>query len=528
MLVGSAAGIINAVLLYILTMAAVEAAEGESLFKSFAMALVCLIGFWWSKRYILNHTRIIVEEIIRDVRVRIADKIRQANLSAFERVGGAPFFNVVSTHASTISQAAVMGIQNGHSVVLVLIAFMFILTISTKAFLIVTITLGLLVVLFLRNTTKVMNMMRDVSAQDNQFVQGFQDLTQGFKELKMNAAKAREFFHDHYKQLAQRSAEMRIEAGLEMNKNLLIAHVSFFILLGGVIFLLPEIDADEVSNVIPVVAIVIYIFGPISEVVGAVPFIMNAAGSIQEIQRIERLLGEMAKDAPPEESRNNGTLGDFQGLSCEGISFKYPAGNGSNGFELGPIDFSLNAGELVFVIGGNGSGKSTFLKVLTGLYQPGSGAISVNGTKVTEENRQSYRDIMTPIFSDFHLFDQFFGLSGDCTERGQELISLMEISHKIKIEGKKISDVRLSTGQRKRLALLTAILENKDVLILDEWAAEQDPTFRRKFYREILPNLKSQGKTLLVITHDDKYFDVADRIIKMEYGKFVRYEGEHV
>ena len=81
--------------------------------------------------------------------------------------------------------------------------------------------------------------------------------------------------------------------------------------------------------------------------------------------------------------------------------------------------------------------------------------------------------------------------------------------------------MRLSSGERKRLALVLSLLEDKPILLLDEWAAEQDPPFRRKFYHEILPWLKRQGKTVVAVTHDDDHYDVADRVLRMQFGKFV-------
>jgi cyclic peptide transporter len=529
-LVGSFAGIVNAALLVILTMAAGEAAkEGPSL-KTFLITAVFLAGFWWSKRYMLHRARIIVEEIIRNIRVRIGRKILEANLASFERVGGASFFNVVSRHASTISQAAIVLIQNSHSIVLVVLAFLFIMVISMKAFLLVAGTLGLLIALFLNNYGKVMGMMREVAGQENAFVTGFNDLTQGFKELKMNSAKDWQFFHEHYRKLADRSMELRKAAGLELNKNLLVAHVAFFILLAAVVFVLPKLGEKESESVVMVVTIVIYIFGPISELVGAVPFIMEAAGSIHEITRVETLLTNMTKDSQVVELEASPTgrssLGDFSSIRCHNLEFHYPDTDSDRTFKLGPINFELNAGEVVFIVGGNGSGKSSFFKVLCGLYAPDSGTISVDGRAITDETREDYRNLITPIFSDFHLFDQLFGMEIPSAERAADLLHLMEITGKTKFKGRTITETKLSAGQRKRVALLTAIQEDRPVMCFDEWAAEQDPLFRRKFYQEIIPNLKARGKTLVIITHDDRYFKVADRILKMEYGKFVEHNGE--
>ena len=185
------------------------------------------------------------------------------------------------------------------------------------------------------------------------------------------------------------------------------------------------------------------------------------------------------------------------------------------------MNFQLSRGELVFITGGNGTGKSTFLKVLAGLYPPLRGTITVDGILIDRENRQSYRHLFSTVLSDFHLFDRLYGIKEVDQGRIRELLELTNLSRKTSIVGDKISAVNLSSGERKRLALVLSLLENTPILLLDEWAAEQDPLFRRKFYREILPWLKQQEKTVVAVTHDDDHYDVADRVLKMQFGSFV-------
>jgi putative pyoverdin transport system ATP-binding/permease protein len=92
----------------------------------------------------------------------------------------------------------------------------------------------------------------------------------------------------------------------------------------------------------------------------------------------------------------------------------------------------------------------------------------------------------------------------------------MELEQKTGIVGRTFSDVNLSTGQRKRLAMIALVLERRPICIFDEWAADQDVHFRQKFYQVILPWLKSQGKTVIAVTHDERYFDAADQRIHLE------------
>ncbi|MCC5025201.1 MAG: ATP-binding cassette domain-containing protein [Candidatus Synoicihabitans palmerolidicus] len=203
------------------------------------------------------------------------------------------------------------------------------------------------------------------------------------------------------------------------------------------------------------------------------------------------------------------------------MSFAYYNDKGKAVFFLDPFEFSLTSGKLLCITGGNGSGKSTFLKVLAGLYPPEAGTILLDGSPVTATNRQSYRSLFRPIFTDFHLFDTLYGFDDIDEALLTHWLHRTDLWHKTGVEERKLTERNLSRGQRKRLALVLALMEDKPILLLDEWAAEQDPQFRRIFYREILSELRAEGKTIIAVSHDDEHYDVADRTLKMHYGKFV-------
>ena len=189
------------------------------------------------------------------------------------------------------------------------------------------------------------------------------------------------------------------------------------------------------------------------------------------------------------------------------------------GFHLGPIDAVFEPGRITFIVGGNGSGKSTLAKIITGLYIPQQGSIHVNGERIDHGNIEWFRQNTSAIFTDFHLFDEYLGFDDpDLDERVREHLRLLRIDDKVTVQDGRLSTVALSQGQRKRLALVTAMLEDRPIYLFDEWAADQEPQFRDTFYREILGELAARGKTVIVITHDDRYFDVADTLIKLEIG----------
>jgi putative ATP-binding cassette transporter len=207
-------------------------------------------------------------------------------------------------------------------------------------------------------------------------------------------------------------------------------------------------------------------------------------------------------------------------LRLSGVTHRHRSDNGTDGFVLGPINLEVKSGELLFITGGNGSGKTTLAKLLLGLYVPEKGEIYLNGELITDEKREEYRQHFSAVFSDFYLFRTLFGLdSGHLDRTARDYLVRLQLDHKVKVQDRELSTLELSQGQRKRLALLAAYLEDRPIYLFDEWAADQDPVFKEIFYFQLLPELKRKGKAVVIISHDDRYYSVADRVIKLDYGK---------
>jgi putative ATP-binding cassette transporter len=203
------------------------------------------------------------------------------------------------------------------------------------------------------------------------------------------------------------------------------------------------------------------------------------------------------------------------------VGYHYTDAAGEVTFRSGPHELEIRRGELLFIVGGNGSGKSTLLKLLTGLYTPLQGELRLDGRTVDASLREAWRELFSIVFTDFHLFDRLYGLDGVDPAEVQRWLQTMGLERKTRFEGGRFTQTALSTGQRKRLAFIVAVLRNKPVCILDEVAADQDPEFRRRFYRDLLPELRVRGTTVIVVSHDDAYFDCADRLIRLQDGRIV-------
>jgi len=211
----------------------------------------------------------------------------------------------------------------------------------------------------------------------------------------------------------------------------------------------------------------------------------------------------------------------MRAIELKGVGYAFPAAEGGEAFVLGPVDLRLDRGECVFIVGDNGSGKTTLIKVLLGLYAPQEGKVLLDGEPVTDATRDEYRQLFTTIFADYYLFGDLPQAGGELPAEATRYLQRLELAHKVGVRDGRFSTLDLSTGQRKRLALIQAWLERRPVLVFDEWAADQDPTFRQIFYTQLLPELKQLGRTLVVISHDDRYFHTADRVVRLERGRIV-------
>jgi putative pyoverdin transport system ATP-binding/permease protein len=262
--------------------------------------------------------------------------------------------------------------------------------------------------------------------------------------------------------------------------------------------------------------------GPITAITGASPAIAKARTSCEALIDLERQLEAAARGS----HATTEPLTRFEQIELRSAIYRHKLADGTNGFEVGPINLLLRSGELLFISGGNGSGKSTLLKLLTALYVPQTGELVVDGTTIDADHREAYQNLFSTVFSDFHLFNRTFGLSDISPERVSEWLVRMEIDGKTRLHHGQFDTIKLSTGQRKRLALVVAALEDRPIYVFDEFAADQDPAFRRKFYDEILPTLHERGKTVIVVTHDERYFDRATRHLTMEDGRFAERGAE--
>jgi putative ATP-binding cassette transporter len=346
----------------------------------------------------------------------------------------------------------------------------------------------------------------------------FRTLTEGIKELKVHAGRRREFVIGR---VDSTLARLQYDSVSSVRHHVLAAswnQLLFYVLLGVLLFVIPPVHAVSWETLTGFVLATLYMMTPVWTILDSWPVL--ARGRIA-LEKVRDLGISLSGPAIAESETVTMPLVSVAQLEIDGVVFAY-GDDAAENFVLGPLDLSLRPSELVFLVGGNGSGKSTLMKVLTGLYPPTRGAIRLNGQLIDDKNREWYSQHFTAVFSDFYLFDSLLGLDDTgVDERARQSLVRLELDTKVRVEGGRFSTIALSQGQRKRLALLTAFLEDRPIYVFDEWAADQDAHYRDIFYRQILPELRARGKTVLVISHDDRYYHLGDRVLKLEYGKLV-------
>jgi putative ATP-binding cassette transporter len=349
--------------------------------------------------------------------------------------------------------------------------------------------------------------------------QHFRTLTEGVKELKMHAGRRRVFMTERLEPTVE---TLRRDSVAGLWHHIVATGWSqflFYASLGVLVFTVPRLPDVTTETLTGYLLVTLYMMSPVWGLIESWPTFARGRIALGKVRDLGLSLAPVVSEDPVSPA----TAETFARLDLDAVVFAYGDTADNPGFVLGPLDVSLGRGEVVFLVGGNGSGKSTFVKVLTGLYPPTVGSVRLNGQLIDDKNRDWYRQHFSVVFSDFYLFDGLLGLTGDDLDaRAQHQLARLNLERKVRVERGRFSTTALSQGQRKRLALLTAFLEDRPVYVFDEWAADQDVNYREIFYCQILPELKALGKTVLVISHDDRYYHLGDRVLKLEYGELAR------
>ncbi|MBU6400216.1 MAG: cyclic peptide export ABC transporter [Verrucomicrobia bacterium] len=520
---GLLAGVLSGMLLGIVNAAAIIAtAPGEVNSYYFLLFLACVAGLWYAKKQALIRTTVAVETMLKDLRVRVCDKIRQCELIHMEPIQKTDAFTKIAHDTNSISQAT-LGMANAcQSIITMFVSLLYLAWLSKPAFAISVLVFGLIAYTYSTRRKEIQSRLAGVIRLESDLLGSLNHIFDGFKELKMNRRKSDALFQN-FRETADKNCEIKVDVGTLFIINLLYSEVIFFLLLATLIFVLPRYWSGASALMLQITVTVMFITGPLSVLLGSAPVFARAETSLGNLYGLEAAVEEAFTQSAPNGQAASTRFRDFREVALENATFNYLDSAGKPTFSVGPVTLAARRGELLFIVGGNGSGKSTAVKLLTSLYPVQQGVVRVDHRLVNEATVHEYRELFSIILADFHLFDRLYGLEDIPRERVAALIREMELEDKVTFADGRFNTLSLSTGQRKRLGLIVALLEDRPICVFDEWAADQDQQFRKYFYEVILRNLKTAGKTVIVVTHDDRYWKHADQIVKFDEGRIVEF-----
>ena len=469
---------------------------------------------------------------IRDLRRTMIDAILGARLRGLEKIGSAPLYSTLSDDVVVIADAlpGLPQLVSGAAFVVVCLGYLSVLSPLVALAALVATAVG--VGVYRAFGGYGMRSLSAARAEQDQLFEHFRGVTEGIKELKLNRHRRRVIAHDRLDRTADSYRRHSI-VGLSIFEGAGGGgQAVFFTLIGVMLFALPGTGLLGPRTLAAAVLTLLFAVSSLQAVLTWLPVMGRASVALTQVEQRLAALAEAGHDviASPitdADPMPHNHFARWRRIQLRGVTHTYHGPKGEE-FVLGPLDLTLRRGETLFVVGANGSGKTTFAKLLTSLYPPQAGSVCVDGVEVSDLDREEYRQLFSTVFADFFLFDDLAGTGAgsDDGSTGQQLVARaesylrrLELDHKVSIVDGRLSTTALSRGQRKRLALLLAYLEDRSVYVFDEWAADQDPVFKDFFYTELLPELAREGKAVVAITHDDAYFHLADRVVRLDYGQ---------
>ncbi|WNG47510.1 cyclic peptide export ABC transporter [Archangium minus] len=460
--------------------------------------------------------------ITSDLRLKLGRRILAAPFRRLEMIGKGPVLAALAQDVQSIVNTASRLPSLVVSLTIVLGCLGYMVWLSPRGMLLVLPAMALLVLFYVFAARRLVPLWRQERDTQDELHREQQQVLDGIKELKLHGPRRHEFMERDFAPAVEHVRHASLRAAI--SGALLSNFVHFFtwLVLGVMLFGVFTLTTHDSEATRGYVLSLMYMWGPFRGLIEDIGRWPQVSIALDKLAQLEVSLSEPVPDEAADTLAVALPPGGRHEVLLEGVTYAFGDTDAAHSFHVGPIDLALRPGELVFVVGGNGSGKTTLAKLLTGLYTPKSGRLMWNGVPVTNQNREAYRNTFSAIFTDFHLFENLRGVDPTLLEGGaREYLRLFELDTKLQVVEGRFSTTSLSTGQRKRLAMIVALLEDRPFYLFDEWAADQDPEFREVFYRKILPELAARGKGVIVITHDDRYFHLAHRVIKLELGRTV-------
>jgi len=499
-------GLSNVLLIIFVT----SAMDTDITMKYLFFYYLLIIGLYLMGRRFVQISLIkITRGIVYELRIKLINKIFSTNYEKFESIDRGKVYTALNDDANVIGESTNLMISLITSTITVIGAFLYLMSLAFWATLLTSLIIVSIAVVYYFVTRSANTFYNEARDSRNVFMRLINGMIDGYKELSLHRQKKIEYQED-VRASAHQYKVMMSAADIKFTNAFLVGESLLVVLLGAVSIgmpkLFPGITTDTITSFI---IVLLYLIGPVNAILNNIPDILRVKIGWE---RIRKFIQEIPSN-PEGDGKLDVLATTAWKFEARGISFQY----GQGGFGVGPIDLEVQRGEILFITGGNGSGKTTLAKMLTGLYPLNEGAILIND-KVQQGSQIG--EYFSVVFNPAYLFEKLYNI--DLAGREQELkdyLGVLDLQQKVEIKDNRYSTIKLSGGQRKRLALLQCYLEDKPIYLFDEWAADQDPAYRKFFYRTMLPEMKRSGKIIIAITHDDHYFDVADKLIKLDKGQ---------
>lgn len=509
-------GVMNTGIVGLINQAVDEVVNKQSTTSTFALFAMLLVTYLVVTKRSSKENIYSTQRMIYKFKLKIMRDVYNSDLETIENIGRDRINEILIRDSQMVSQSLVPIVSALQSFSTLVFLSIYLATVYFTAFLIIVTTLAIILFVSVRFVSKTAQEFSKLVREETRVNMLYSSFLHGFKEIKMNSLRGyqitNELMSESYQVNDQKSGViLRVASfmnGLE---------AVLYLVVGIMVFVVPILSSEFAEKIPTSATTALFLAGSLTGLIFSVPTLTQANASA-------RSLNDLAADLKGwlnQESQITLSVeipDKVNSLNFSNVAYDYQAFDGVKPFKLGPISYTFESGKVYFIRGNNGSGKTTFLRVLLGLYPPSSGHVVANGHLTVVTHTQSYRDLFAVVFSDFHLFKKLYGTVDFKEEEITMLIEMLELQGKISVHEKAFTTINLSTGQRKRLALIVAILEQRQFIVLDEWAADQDPHFRFIFYTKIIPYLKSLGKTVIAVTHDDAFYHCADELIYLKMG----------
>ena len=518
--VATLAGLSSTALIALVNYSASRVAKNELPWWAFFVFVPLLVCYAVLLRVNNRESITATQTLVHRIRMRVMGEVLKADLLTLQKIGPPHILTILSRDTLTISQGATMFVPTCQAAAMLCFSITYLFFMSFAAGL-VTLIFGLsVIVYFSQSFSKTHSMLTDAWAEEGRAADQIADFLAGFKEIKMNSARAFDISGDIIAS-SRHVADVKSRALVHLSDGFASIQVMIYILVGATIFIVPVISSDFSGSVVAVATTVLFIAGSLTGVVTSLPLLSQANTAAEEVNRFMHELEQINKPTPTESEYVESAV---KKITVENVAYRFAGKAGTTPFVLGPVSCQFEAGNVYFIRGGNGSGKTSFIRILTGLIAPDSGRIFLNDVAIDAAYSQAYRDLFSAIYSDFHRFRKLYGMYDTTDEEVEAWMKKLELPERIQFRNHTFSDLNLSTGQKKRIALIVSILEKRPVIILDEWASDQDPEFRKFFYEKIIPELRAMDKIVIAITHDDHYFHLADHLLMIDQGKLLKFD----